>query len=72
MLRQALSISGALGNVRAQTTPVVMELMDIDSFNILNLVKLNSEIVVTHDIIGQIMVSCSRQVCVANVLLMCY
>jgi hypothetical protein len=61
MLRQALSISGALGNVRAQTMPVVMELMDIDSFNIVNLVNLNSEIVVTHDIVGQIMVSCSRQ-----------
>jgi ion channel POLLUX/CASTOR len=61
VLRQALSISGALGNVRAQTMPVVIELMDIDSFNIVNLVNLNSEIVVTHDIVGQIMVSCSRQ-----------
>ena len=61
MLRQTLSISGALGQRKSKTTPVTIELQDIDNFNLVSLVNLNAEIVVTHDIIGQIMVSCSRQ-----------
>ena len=60
MLRQALSVSGALSAV-AEPPPCTIEIQDVDNLNLLRLVNLRSEILVTHDIVGQLMVSCSRQ-----------
>ena len=57
---QALSISGALSKAK-RAPPVTLEIQDVDNYNLISLINLNSEIIVTHDIVGQIMVSCSRQ-----------
>jgi hypothetical protein len=60
LLRQALSISGSLANVK-NPPHCTLEIQDVDNLNLVSLVNLNSEIIVTNDIVGQIMVSCSRE-----------
>jgi hypothetical protein len=62
-LRQCLSISGTLAAAPGEVpeTAVAVEIQDVDNLNLISLINLNSKIIVSHDIVGQIMVSCSRQ-----------
>uniref|UniRef100_A0A7S0EYY4 RCK N-terminal domain-containing protein n=1 Tax=Hanusia phi TaxID=3032 RepID=A0A7S0EYY4_9CRYP len=62
MLRQVLSLKGTMSSKAAANTPyITIELQDIDNKNLVQLVSLKTEILVSHDMIGQLMISCSRQ-----------
>ena len=68
MLRQVLSIKGALAKSQHSAPRVTVELQDVDNKIKIELANPIAEVIVTHDVIGQIMVSCSRQPGLAFVL----
>jgi len=58
ILRQVLAIKA----IEKVSCHVVVEMQDIDNSNLVQLVHLsNTEVVVTHDIIGRLMIQCARQ-----------
>ena len=67
MLRQVLSLKGALAGA-ANLPRITIELQDVDNSVKIQLANPEAEIVCTHDVIGQLMVSCSRQPGLAFVL----
>eukprot|EP00980_Cylindrotheca_fusiformis_P028485 scaffold22604_cov130-Cylindrotheca_fusiformis.AAC.7 len=65
MIRQVLALK-ALANLKCH---VVVEMQDIDNKNLVDLVEPNiSEVVVAHDVIGRLMIQCSRAPGLANVI----
>jgi len=67
LLRQVLSLKGALAG--AATVPrLTVEIQDVDNKVKIQLANPGAAVVCTHDIIGQLMVSCSRQPGLASVL----
>jgi len=68
MLRQTLSVKGALAKAQHVAPRITIELQDVDNKIKIELANPQAEVIVTHDVIGQIMVSCSRQPGLAFVL----
>jgi len=65
MIRQVLALK-ALHNLQCH---VVVEMQDIDNQNLVSLVEPNiCEVVVAHDVIGRLMIQCSRSPGLANVI----
>jgi Trk K+ transport system NAD-binding subunit len=65
MIRQVLALK-ALQNLQCH---VVVEMQDIDNKHLVSLVEPNiSEVVVAHDVIGRLMIQCSRSPGLANVI----
>lgn len=65
MIRQVLALK-ALQNLRCH---VVVEMQDIDNKNLVDLIEPHiSEVVVAHDVIGRLMIQCSRAPGLANVI----
>lgn len=65
MIRQVLALK-ALKNLQCH---VVVEMQDIDNKNLVSLIEPNiTEVVVAHDVIGRLMIQCSRSPGLANVI----